>query len=227
MTTTPTNTTPGTGGLFPDDLFADFEDPTPTVTESDVNTRMSTPPASTPDKAPPADPGEGGYTRPRVGAREDADVNTPETDTTDTPEGDVNTAEVDNPDTDSDRPGVVQRAQEAAQKWGLDVRPPSFAREGLPPLNHSRSYAQRGEQAANIGPARTAARLWDFSTRPVRWMLRLTDHLLARPGRFLVALALLALLARIEAFRFLVALTVALVDLITFYTGLQWLLGLV
>lgn len=133
-------------------------------------------------------------------------------------------AEEDPPD--PPRASLRERIHTTADRWGLDVVPPSLANQGLPPLNHARSWAERGDQAPATGPARTAYRAWEVSTRPPRYVLALSYHLLSRPGRTVVALVALALVLRIPGVTETLSVAATIVDAITLYTGLQWALGL-
>lgn len=122
--------------------------------------------------------------------------------------------------------GLRERISAAADRWGLDVIPPSLADEGLPPLNHARSWAERGEQAPATGPSRVAYRTWETATRLPRYVLAGSYHLLSRPGRTAVALLAFALLMRVPGVQEALTMLIALLDAITYYTGLQWALGL-
>lgn len=212
--------------------------PTENITESDVNTRDVNSRPSTPPRGGPLDPVEHPYTRARVRAHEktttngteedtqgvdNTDVNTPRQPPADDTESDVNGE----PDTTTEpkRP-LPERAAEFAERWGLDLYPPKLADAGLPPLNDSRAYAERGDQAPSMGPTRFMARAFDYLARPLRWFLAAGYHVLARPGRTLVALVLLGLLARVHFVRETLAFAWALVDFATYWAGLQWLLGL-
>jgi len=122
--------------------------------------------------------------------------------------------------------GVRERICALADRWGLDLIPPSLADEGLPPLNHAKSWAERGDQAPATGPTRIAYKTWEATTRAPRYVLAGSYHVLARPGRTAVAFVVLALLLRVPGVQDALAIAFALTDAITYYTGLQWVLGL-
>lgn len=216
--------------------------PPTTTTESDVNTLDVNTRASTPPEGDTQTPIEHPYTRGRVPARKETttngtepdtegvdndDVNPPRQPPTPDTESDVNRGGDDDADTDDEpkRP-LGERLTEFAERWGLDLYPPRLADAGLPPLNDARSYAEKGDQAPNVGPSRFFARLFDALTRPLRWALAAGYHVLARPGRTLVALILVGFLARIDFVTDTLAFAWALLDLATHWTGLQWALGL-
>lgn len=212
--------------------------PTTGMTESDVNTLGVNTPPSTPAEGDTRTPTDPPYTRRPARVREGTDTNGSEPGTvgvdgddvtphrqppTDDTESDVNRG-VD--DDEESKRTLGKRVSEAAERWGLDLCPPKLADAGLPPLNDSRSYADRGDQAPTSGPSRVLARVFDVLARPLRWLLAAGYHVLARPGRTLVVLVLVGLLARIGFVRDTIAFAWALVDLATYWTGLQWLLGL-
>lgn len=130
-------------------------------------------------------------------------------------------------DTEQDHDETLRgRLAQTAERWGLDVIPPQMADQGLPPLDHARSWAERGDQAPATGPSRVAYRAWDHAARWPRYALATGYHVLSRPGRTVVALVAFALLMRTPGAPEALALVFTLVDAITFYTGLQWALGL-
>lgn len=122
--------------------------------------------------------------------------------------------------------GLRERIRALADRWGLDVIPPSLADEGLPPLNRAKSWAERGDQAPATGPSRVAYRTWETATRLPRYVLAGSYHLLSRPGRTAVGLLAFALLMRVPGVQAALTMLIAFLDAITYYTGLQWVLGL-
>lgn len=145
---------------------------------------------------------------------------------TPTPSGDTDSDET----PEAERPSAYDRAKDAAAHWGLDLAPPSFITQPLPPIGDSRTYARTGHQAPATGPARIGAVAFDTTTRPIRWGLRYTDYALARPGRTLVGVAFIVAVVRtvqaVPELAMAVAVIAGAIDAATYYTGIQWLLGL-
>lgn len=185
----------------------------PNHSEQDTGGGVSTPPATPPVNTPSATEGD----RDLDPADDPPQLTEGPTD----PEPDEDETAPQDP-----APTLRERISHAADRYGLDVIPPSLADKGLPPLDHSRSWAERGSQAPATGPARIAYRAWDHTSRIPRYGLAVAYHVLARPGRTAVAFVALALLLRVPGVQDAFTIAFALTDAITYYTGLQWALGL-